>query len=114
MSRIKILKIGKASQIRLDWLAEGDVLLAYYKKYRLEYREKICTKCIGTQQQKDRNCFIFSYDGKGNRKDGTPELDENGNPKTDCNHLTIAIHKRNIKRAKAHTFLGNSFCKSNI
>ena len=102
MNDIEIKKTGKASPKRKDWMDEGDVILAYFKKSRLKYRKKICTKCIGTQQQKDRNCFVVSEAGHGLRNDGTLDLDKNGNPKTYCNHQTVAINKDNHKIIHAH------------
>ena len=65
-----------------DWYKNGDYLLSQLEKYRENYRLKICSKCIDTQQQKDRNCFAEK------------ELDSNGNLKTRCNHMIIS---QNIK-----------------
>lgn len=58
-----------------DWYEFGDHLLLELKKYRENYRLKICIKCIGTQQQKDRWCVAEK------------ELDSNGNLQTSCNHM---------------------------
>ena len=74
----------------VDWHEEGEHLLIQLKKYREDYRKKICSKCIGTQQQKDRNCIAEN------------ENDSNGNLKTYCNHMITAQNSKFKEKFEAH------------
>ena len=59
-------------------------------KHRENYREKICKKCIGTEQQKKRNCYVF------------PGFDSNGNLKRSCKHMEEATRNKFTKKIYAH------------
>ena len=73
-----------------DWYEAGNHLLIELKKYREGYRKKICSKCVGTQQQKDRNCVAEN------------EKDSNGNLKTYCNHMIKAQNSKFKEEFEAH------------
>ena len=77
-------------QRMIDWHEAGPHLLIQIEKYREDYGRKICTRCIGTQQQKDRNCI------------GENEKDSNGNLKTYCNHMIRAQNSKFKEEFEAH------------
>ena len=60
-----------------DIKLEEERLLKKYIEFQKEYQNKICPKCIGTQQQKDRECEKL-----GGFKD------------LGCEHMTKAITRR--------------------
>lgn len=73
-----------------DWYENGDHLLLELEKYRENYRVKICSKCIGTQQQKKRWCIA------------EPENDSNGNLKTYCEHMNNAQNSKFKEKFESH------------
>jgi len=79
-----------------DWHEDGKHLGDLMKKYEEDYRIKICSKCIGTQQQIDRKCYNHTEkNGKYYlEKYGKLPLDSNGNDLTNCNHLVKAQYNK--------------------
>ena len=66
----------------IDWLEIGDKLLQKTRIYKTAYREKICKKCIGTEQQKKRKCVTYDIKGK---------------ILTSCGHMDAACGKKHKK-----------------
>ena len=73
-----------------DWRENTLNIQQQIYRYREDYREKICKKCIGTEQQKKRNCHTF------------PGFDSNGNLKRSCNHMQKAESSMFTKKIYAH------------
>ena len=74
----------------IDWYENGQSLKQQLYQYREDYREKICKSCIGTQQQKKRNCHTF------------PGFDSNGNLKRSCAHMEKSESNKFRKKIYAH------------
>ena len=70
----------------IDWVEAGKLLRLQMAEHRIQYKQKICSKC--TQEQKiKRNCIEYVAGGKTQRQ---------------CNHMVKAIGQKFWKQNKAH------------
>jgi len=95
MSRIQFIDIPKSNhpldkileERMIDWHENSSLLLRKMTEHREKYRKKICTGCIDTQQQKDRNCIGMVIDGR---------------KIFSCSHMDLAVCSKFKKEFDAH------------